>query len=1519
MQVPYGHHQATQMLNGHRQIKGVSEEEAGTERLGSVKRDRPPNQGHLGVWKELELVLNSRRYLLFDSHLRKTAVQLSGSDIRMNELNLELGILKSELHKKTREMQALEAQVHQQQESLNRAGDRLKDTKRAAASKIHDKESKCEALQKELLKAQNQYSACYDELLHREKLLHKFKEENIQLTEQITQQSQDISKMSEERKKLELKLAVVTERHKTAQQEVNNRDQIILQLKTDLKTSQEKYFGSQEELSLQEAEISRLQQKIRCLQNEARELWEKCNEQEDQLNQIEKAKQQLFHEQEIHLGQIQNYAMIVEKLQSDLDQTKQSHTMDLDRWNQKTLLMQKELISETSAHQADLLKMQECKEKIASLELKLESANDALQEAKQKIDSQDQIVKGQNTEMEHLQQQVKTLEEHITESCSQTKALESALDVCKKKFRTCIDTIKSLEKHVGHLQEQLKESTGEIANKKETIQSLEAEVSILQRQYKEKSVQVETFEHLIDQLTAELNSSKDDVKMNKEQYQQFEQLAGMMKEKVDRLQKQITEKESDIAKICSELKDYRSSHSHSNEEYNSHALQLQKHQHEIEFLNRQLNEKNTKIEECQRIIEHKNTEALKVLDQQKKYSLEIEELEKTLRSLQMEILTSQQKHKIDAIGLEQQVARLEAELTDTRSICAQKDQAIGKRDDLLRKSEGDLLQAREGIKEKAAEAEHLDSVVKQLEERIQDVQKKMNQKEKENDVLRAEMKDLGTELQEVHKLYRETAQELASQEEKLLLLESSLKATQDQLSKQIAETVRQEQNSRKYQTDLKILKERLTASEEENSEYKKMLENLKTELTSLKDQHQLAVQESLRLQQANHKYETEMASVQANAHNLQQQAQNFEELIKGLREELNQGQNQAEEMRKQTVNMEDEMERLRSRNKNDGQKIKEQENQLIKLENEVRRLQEENSSTQSDFLQAQAQMKILQLNHSTAETQIKHYMTQADFYEETIAKLREDLEQSKKRCRKSTKSLESAEQNIYDLNLEMTLLQSNHKQTVEQLNEKNSENSAITSEVNRLRHQNKKIREELSRFKLKLEQANMDPKKLQQVNQSSREEAPKQEESGLEGTDKHQTIEDIDNREKKLAVLKREHTDLLEKLKVSFVEVRLIQGSGDELQHVAGYQESNLLDSFLLITLASVQPFEFLKTQKIKFIGRQKRVEKNDLILYKYYRLLLVFQIALVLGSPSYSLICLLPQLEILCQALEATQTDNSRLHRESEFVAANVNQWIKEQKLANKNLGEKIHEQNQLLAHLTEERDNFQKREEALLVVVNNLKADLEKMKTENEQLKFVKENVIEQQELNMKLRRQLDTQELEHTSLMEKNRAATEDMHSRLQSNIKSIHFLNQKLNELGKENGCLRQQLEDGKLRCQQYERHLETCNQTVSNLFTHLKVIQEQRNCFQKKSSVSCLHNIEPPLTTGAHAQLQMFSQKETVNGESEELVLKDSLDKSCWRHCTDERSTPLQDNTEYWIEKMNGLMLQIQQLIGTPGK
>ncbi|KAM8966860.1 uncharacterized protein RCH25_025506 [Pelodytes ibericus] len=1263
--------------------------------------------------------------------------KLSSSDVQNNELNAEVGVLRSELHKKTEEVHTLETQIQMQQESLNRASGRLKDTKKAAASKIHDKETKREALQKELLKAQNQYSACYDELVHREKLLHKLKEENIQLTEQIKQQSQDISKMSEERKKLELKLAVVTERHKTAQQEVNNRDQLILQLKTDLKTSQEKYFGSQEELGLQEGEVSRLQQKLKCLQTEARELWDKCSEQEDQLTQTEKAKQQLLHEKEIHLGQIQNYTMVVEKLQNDFDIAKQAHTTDLERWNQKSSLMQKELVRVTEANQQYLQKTQVYKDKIASLEINLENASAIYQEEKHKVEAEKEIVKKKSENIEHLKQHIKTLEQKIVESCSQSKAYESALELRKKKYRACIDTMKSLEKLVESLQKEVKDQASKMSDQKETIQCKEAEISILQCQYKEKSDQVQTFQDLIDQLTGELNSSKDDVKLNKEQSLLYEQRLKTMKEKVDELLKQVSESEDKMNTIAANFKAYENTHSHFNEEYNSQALHLQSYQSEIENMRNQLNEKTATIEDCQRVIEERNSEAANVLLQQKKYSLEIEELEKTLQSLQLDIMTSQQNHQVELAHLEQQIAQRDVELVDIRKICTHKDQAVSKRDDLLRKLEADLLQAREGIKEKASEAEHLDSVVKKLEESILDAEKKKNQKEKENNALQAEAKELRQELQDVHKLYRETAQELASHEEKLLLLESSLRATQEQLSEQIAQTVRQEQNSRKSQTELKTLKERVTASGEENSEYKRMLEKLKAELTSLKAEHHKTVQESLQLQQTNHKFEIEMASVREHGKNLQQQNEKYKEIATCLREELSQMQHRDKEeqtyierLKKNNLDMENEMESLRAKRKSDALTIKDQDNRLMKLEEEISQRQEKYSCARGELLEAQAQLKICHLNLTTAEKQIKHLSTQVHKQGEHVLGMAYRLSQE---------------------------------------------------------HRNDSLQK-----------------------RSNQEEEPA---------------------EKECTELRKEF-------------------------HLVSDEVKNLKNE--------------LKIYEQKYSTAQK-------------------------------------ELEILRQALEATQTDNSRLHQESEFVAANVNQWIKEQKLANENLAEKIRDQNQLLARLTAERDHFQKMEETLSTELMILRTELEENKAMNERLKA---SDAEQESLLLKLRKQLENQETEHTSLLEEKLSATEDIHTRLKANIKSIHFLNQKLDELSQENGCLQTEFRHEKVKCQQLERQLETCNHTISNLSAQLKAKQEQILFLQQDylPNEICNHKNVLCMDPRSQEELEMISKREENKG----VVKRDLEEKSYWIQQVGELSAQLQENTEYWTEKMNKLAVDIQQ-------
>uniref|UniRef100_A0A4W5Q8B4 Uncharacterized protein n=1 Tax=Hucho hucho TaxID=62062 RepID=A0A4W5Q8B4_9TELE len=61
-------------------------------------------------------------------------------------------------------------------------------------------------------------------------------------------------------------------------------------------------------------------------------------------------------------------------------------------------------------------------------------------------------------------------------------------------------------------------------------------------------------------------------------------------------------------------------------------------------------------------------------------------------------------------------------------------------------------------------------------------------------------------------------------------------------------------------------------------------------------------------------------------------------------------------------------------------------------------------------------------------------------------------------------------------------------------------------------------------------------------------------------------------------------------------------------------------------------------------------------------------------------------EVEVLRQSLGNARSDSSLLHRESELVVTNVNQWVKEQKQGNEKLNFKIKDQSKNIIHLTAE-----------------------------------------------------------------------------------------------------------------------------------------------------------------------------------------------------------------------------------------
>lgn len=92
------------------------------------------------------------------------------------------------------------------------------------------------------------------------------------------------------------------------------------------------------------------------------------------------------------------------------------------------------------------------------------------------------------------------------------------------------------------------------------------------------------------------------------------------------------------------------------------------------MLKNQYNEKSSRVEECEQIIQEQKAEAANILDQNKKNQsvLEIEKLDKTLPSLHLDVIASQQKHKVELAQLEQQITQLERDLRDARNFIVKK-------------------------------------------------------------------------------------------------------------------------------------------------------------------------------------------------------------------------------------------------------------------------------------------------------------------------------------------------------------------------------------------------------------------------------------------------------------------------------------------------------------------------------------------------------------------------------------------------------------------------------------------------------------------------------------------------------------------------------------------------------------------------------------------------------------------------------------------------------------------------------
>ncbi|XP_028826085.1 early endosome antigen 1-like isoform X2 [Denticeps clupeoides] len=738
--------------------------------------------------------------------------KLQTSEEKVNSLGLEVGLLKSKLQEKTEQSQQLQDQILKQQEALSRASETLKDTRKAAGNK----------------------------LLRRDDSLQKLREEAAELTAQITQRSQDIRELSSQNTKLEMELTFIKEKHRTAQQEVSSRDRLMLQLKAALRATQEKHQGALEELTALEAEISRLNESLRRLQTQLHEAETSRRHGDLQLQREQQDKQQLQSQLNSIQLKMGTQSDSLQLLQRDLAAAKQKHSADTAHRSHEASLLQTQLHQTRARLRQAAAQARERRAGVRELRSKTRLTEARHQEALLKVEEDKELIQRQHA---FLKQKLEAAQSSMENLMTVVQKQESTTAIFKHKYTAAMEKVQQLQACIDGLKEDAQYSNKQLIEAQELLEAARAEIASWESRYEEKCKQMVCLEEVVDQLTEELQAALAGLQSSRGRVSECEHMMEKLVEKLDGHQEKMLDCEKRFLQLQSHFASYQSRHSHSNEDHKALQRQCDLYQKEVAMLRQQCGETEDIL--AQLCAEAEDLRADLHMETQEKQNLD-----RTLRSLHLEAASTQQGHGACMVQLEQELSRLRDELSLSLSACAQKDKVIQERDDLLQRTDADLLQAQEAIGGLALEVEVL------REEAHNAVQEKSHLQQ-ESAAARARIGQLELQLRDARALHRETAQALAGGEERVSELESGLKAAEGELAERVAQSVRLERSCQRSRHQL--------------AELEQMVERLQEEATAAQSSLQQALQETVQQHRLQHTHNQQVGKYEENVFQVEKQ------------------------------------------------------------------------------------------------------------------------------------------------------------------------------------------------------------------------------------------------------------------------------------------------------------------------------------------------------------------------------------------------------------------------------------------------------------------------------------------------------------------------------------------------------------------------------------------------------------------------------------------------------------------------
>ncbi|XP_056869345.1 paramyosin-like isoform X4 [Takifugu flavidus] len=334
-------------------------------------------------------------------------------------------------------MEEKEMMINQQAEELN-----------AIRLKIQRMEM-CTLLA-ELSESKKQHLEHHNELLQRDEDLQKLGQERDELRAMV---ALHVSRATET---LEADLALCQEKLNTAHLEVRSRNQLILELRAEMKRCEQKFQKTQQQMAALEGEVKDLKRKIRGHQVEACELDKKVSKSESLKAQKEKEQQHL-HDQ-LLLRQQQNISCIQVETFEENFRKREAEGEHLHQQLEGKRKKLKDACSQAEEHKETAMIY------------------------KQKYMAAIEKVRKMQGQMEHLQEELQYSQQKLKESQSATRSVREELAETAQWYRDKVTQWENSQEALDQLTDELEASQNLLMESQQKVNHLKGETETLQEQ-----------------------------------------------------------------------------------------------------------------------------------------------------------------------------------------------------------------------------------------------------------------------------------------------------------------------------------------------------------------------------------------------------------------------------------------------------------------------------------------------------------------------------------------------------------------------------------------------------------------------------------------------------------------------------------------------------------------------------------------------------------------------------------------------------------------------------------------------------------------------------------------------------------------------------------------------------------------------------------------------------------------------------------------------------------------------------